>query len=100
MTALLILCGGFILTLAGCEWLRPIGKLQSALPRIGLIHLVGFATTAVILLAGGLMRVVPTFVFWSGGDAGVVWPQKSPRELDSPADGLHARRTGPSRPTS
>ena len=66
MTALLILCGGFLLTLAGCEWLRPIGKLQSAVPRIGIIHVVGFATTAMILLAGGLMRVVPTLVFWSG----------------------------------
>ena len=29
--------------------------------------------------------------FLERGDAGVVWPQKSPRELDSPADGLHAR---------
>ena len=71
MTALLILCGGFLLTVAGCEWLRPPGKLQSVLRRLGVIHLVGLAITAAILLAGGQMRPVPMFVFWSG--AALAW---------------------------
>ena len=71
MHALLVLCAGFIVTLAGCEWLRPPGKLQSVLPRIALIHLAGLLTTAVILLAGGRMRPVPIFIFWSG--AALAW---------------------------
>ena len=71
MLALLVLCAGFIVTLAGCEWLRPPGKLQSVLPRIALIQLAGLLTTAVILLAGGRMRPVPIFIFWSG--AALAW---------------------------
>ena len=71
MTPLLILGGGFLLTLAGCEWLRPAGKLQSGLQRIGAIHVAGCATTAAILVADGQMRLVPVLVFWSG--AALAW---------------------------
>lgn len=66
MRSLAILLGTFVLTALACELMLRTRKLQSAIGRVGILHVLVLTVVASLLATRGLMRPVPVAIFWLG----------------------------------